>query len=123
MKSTQIGSAAWAPLRPCGSPLSKPTHTSVRRRGPYPTNHASRPSLVVPVLPATTLGRPLARAALPVPDVMTPLSSEVTSHASAADTTCTGSSATVGFTSSSPYWTARIPETAEGRTPPFARAR
>jgi len=49
MKSAQMGSAPCAPVSPWASPLSNPTQTSVTSVGVYPTNHASRPSFVVPL--------------------------------------------------------------------------
>ncbi len=42
MKSTQIGRAALVPERPTGVLSSKPTHTTHRRSGVKPANHASR---------------------------------------------------------------------------------
>ena len=61
MNCVQIGSAACAPLRPSGWLSSKPTQTTVSSSGVKPTNHASRRSLVVPVLPAASSVKP-ARA-------------------------------------------------------------
>src|SRR5688500_3224237 len=46
-----------------------PTHTLVTRFGVYPTNHASRYSWAVPVLPAA--GRPMFPYAAAVPRWMT----------------------------------------------------
>ena len=60
MNSVQIGSAAWAPLRPTGWLSSKPTQTTVSSSGVKPTNQASRRSLVVPVLPAASSVKPAA---------------------------------------------------------------
>ena len=72
MNSVQMGSAAWAPLRPSGWLSSKPTQTTVSSSGVKPTNQASRRSLVVPVLPAASCVEPRrARAAAPVPSFST----------------------------------------------------
>ena len=64
MNAVQMGSAPWLPVRPMGLLLSKPTHTAVSNSGVKPMNHASRWSLVVPVLPAA--GHPSC-ALVPVP--------------------------------------------------------
>ena len=71
MNCVQIGSAACAPLRPTGWLSSKPTQTTVSSSGVKPTNHASRRSLVVPVLPAASSVKPVARALAPVPSFST----------------------------------------------------
>src|SRR5262245_52113010 len=71
MNEVQIGSAACAPLRPSGWLLSRPTHTTVSSSGVKPTNHASRRSLVVPVLPAASSVKPFARAPAAVPSLRT----------------------------------------------------
>ena len=63
MNCVQIGSAAWAPLRPTGWLSSKPTQTTVSSSGVKPTNQASRRSLVVPVLPAASSVKPAAARA------------------------------------------------------------
>ena len=62
MNWVQIGSAAWLPLSDTGWLSSKPTQTTVSRSGVKPTNHASRRSLVVPLLPAASNVNPAARA-------------------------------------------------------------
>ena len=71
MNVVQIGSAACDPLRPIGWLSSKPTQTTVSSSGVKPMNHASRRSLVVPVLPAASSVKPAARAPAPVPSLMT----------------------------------------------------
>ena len=66
-----MGSAACAPLSPSGWFSSSPTQTTVSSSGVKPTNHASRRSLVVPVLPAASRAKPDARtAAHPARDVV-----------------------------------------------------
>src|SRR5438552_3865413 len=65
------------PASPWASPLSNPTQTSVTSVGVYPTNHASRPSFVVPVLPATVPGLLSPRTDEAVPASMTPVRSDV----------------------------------------------
>ena len=65
MNAVQMGSAAVAPLSPSGWLSSSPTHTTVTSSGVNPTNHASRRSLVVPVLPAASGVKPAARALTP----------------------------------------------------------
>ena len=71
MNCVQIGSAACAPLRPTGWLSSKPTQTTVSSSGVKPTNQASRRSLVVPVLPAASSVKPVARALAAVPSFST----------------------------------------------------
>ena len=71
MNASQMGSAAWAPLRPSAWLSSSPTQTTVSSSGVKPTNHASRRSLVVPVLPAASRLNPDARTAAPVPSLST----------------------------------------------------
>ena len=61
MKASQIGSAACPPLSPSAWLSSRPTQTTVNSSGVKPTNHASRRSLVVPVLPAASRLNPEAR--------------------------------------------------------------
>src|SRR5687768_18087693 len=71
MNDVQIGSAACDPLKPSGWLSSRPTHTTVSSSGVKPTNHASRRSLVVPVLPAASREKPAARAPAAVPSLRT----------------------------------------------------
>src|SRR5262249_48265523 len=71
MNYVQIGSAARAPLSPTGRLSSKPTQTTVSSSGVKPANHASRRSLVVPVLPAASSVKPIDRAAAAVPSFST----------------------------------------------------
>src|SRR6185295_7291359 len=63
--------AAGEPLRPTGWLSSKPTQTTVNSSGVKPTNHASRRSLVVPVLPAASSVKPALRAPAAVPSFST----------------------------------------------------
>src|SRR5688572_19953585 len=72
MKSVQMGTAALDPDSPVGALSSKPTHTTTSRSAVKPANHASRRSLVVPVLPAASAVNPIERAAAAVPLLSTP---------------------------------------------------
>ena len=68
MKSDQMGSAYRAPEAfGIGAGSSIPTQTPTTRDDVKPTNQASCPSLVVPVLPPDGNVTPRNRAALPVP--------------------------------------------------------
>src|SRR5258705_10785188 len=58
IKSDQIGSAEFAPVKPNCEPSSKPTQTAQTRLG---VNPANQPSREVPVLPATFAFKPRAR--------------------------------------------------------------
>ena len=104
MNDVQIGSAACAPLRPSGWLSSRPTHTTVSSSGVKPTNHASRRSLVVPVLPAASAVNPFARAPAPVPSFNTLRIMCVTRKAVAGLAT-DGPASTFGLASSSPLVT------------------
>ena len=123
MNSAQMGSAACAPVSPWASPLSNPTQTSVTSVGVYPTNHASRPSFVVPVLPATVPGLLSPRTDEAVPASMTPAEAYVMTSLLAGDTTWIASdfsrSKRVPFVS----YTAVTADKFWWRTPPFASGR
>ena len=104
MNSTQIGSAACAPLKPTGWLSSKPTQTTVSSSGVKPTNHASRRSLVVPVLPAASSVNPAARTPAPVPSLITLRIMFVTRNVVSGRATSRGNSAgdVAGFVMSLP---------------------
>src|ERR1019366_2997424 len=118
-KSAKIGSAADEPERFRPRLSSNPTQTATRRCGEKPTNHASRPSFVVPVLPAKMPCAPRRRAEPPVPRSTTPRRTESRIEiASASTPRTTGSS----FVSIRRAFGPTIPRSAFGRTrkPPFA---
>ena len=66
-KSAKMGTAACEPERFRPRLSSYPTQIAETKRGEKPTNHASRPSFVVPVFPARTPVIPPARAPPAVP--------------------------------------------------------
>ena len=74
-----------------GASSSNPTHVSVSTRGVKPMNHASRLSLVVPVLPAAIWRKPSARTPAAVPRSITPFITLTRMYMSRAGNTCTGS--------------------------------
>src|SRR5512140_187130 len=118
-KSAKIGSAAEEPERFRPRLSSNPTQTATRRRGEKPTNHASRPSFVVPVLPAKMPCAPSRRAEPPVPRSTTPRRTESrTETASASAPRTTGPS----FDSMRRSAGVTRPSSAFGftRNPPFA---